>query len=373
VSILVLAIRLTDGGNQMKYLSLIYLDAQTLGEKEQRRLGSKRTVSWKDKKLLIVRLNILMVFAVSVLIGSVGILGQSSGKRKSDPAVALLRKGFVSNTARVNGTTLHYVRGGAGPAIVLQHGFPQDWYAWGRIMPRLAEKFTVIAVDMRGVGGSAATPASYDAATIAEDIHQLIRHLKLERVYVAGHDNGGMVAYTFARLYPRATRGVMILDSPLPGIEPWDEVKADPQLWHFGFHQTPNLPEKLIAGRQFVYFRDFFNRLALNHKAITDADVTHYVNSYASLAQLQAGLEFYRSAYPASEKFNAAQRTAIEVPIALAGGDNAVGLLIPRIADSLRKHGCTNVTTDVITNSGHWVIDEQPEIVAELIERHASL
>jgi len=86
----------------------------------------------------------------------------------------------------------------------------------------------------------------------------------------AGHDNGGMVAYTFARLYPKAARGVMILDSPIPGIEPWEEVKADPILWHFGFHQTPNLPEKLIPCQQFFYFREFFNRLALNSKAITD-------------------------------------------------------------------------------------------------------
>jgi pimeloyl-ACP methyl ester carboxylesterase len=182
-----------------------------------------------------------------------------------------------------------------------------------------------------------------------------------------------MVAYAFVRLSPTTTRGVMILDVGLPGIEPWEEDKANPLLWHFNFHQTPNLPEHLIAGRQFIYFREgLFNRFALNSKAITDSDVTHYANSYAAPAQLRAGLEFYR-AFPTNEKFNAAQQSAIDVPIVLAGGDNSVGKFNPQIAESLRNHGCANVAIEVIKNSGHFVADEQPEVVAELIERHASL
>jgi pimeloyl-ACP methyl ester carboxylesterase len=225
---------------------------------------------------------------------------------------------------------------------------------------------------MRGVGGSTAPPSSFDAIDVARDLKQLMDHLQLDKVYVAGHDNGAMVAYTYARLYPGATRGVMVLDAPLPGIEPWAEVKANPQLWHFAFHQTPDLPEKLLAGRQSVYFRQFFDRLALNPKAITDVEVRHYARAYGSQRQLRAGLEFYRRAYPAAETFNAAERSPIEVPIVLAGGDHAMGMLLPRLADSLRQHGCRNVTVELVKESGHWVLDEQPEIVAELIERHAS-
>src|SRR5262245_25646234 len=116
------------------------------------------------------------------------------------------------------------------------------------IMPRLARTFTVVAVDLRGVGGSAATPGGYDAVSLAEDIRQLAAHLELGRSFVAGHDNGGMVAYALARAHPQSTRGVMILDVPIPGLAPWEQVKADPVLWHFGFHQTPNAPERLIAG-----------------------------------------------------------------------------------------------------------------------------
>jgi pimeloyl-ACP methyl ester carboxylesterase len=316
--------------------------------------------------------NIVSALAVSALMGCSSANGETPAKHRLDPAVAKLGAGFVSSTANVNGAKIHYVRGGTGPAVILVHGFPQDWYAFHKIMPRLAKSFTVIAVDTRGVGRSTTPPGGFDATNVAGDIHELARHLRLERVYVAGHDNGGMVAYTYARLYPGETRGVMILDSPLPGIEPWDEIKANPALWHFAFHQTPDLPEKLLAGRQSMYFREFFDRLALNRKAISDADVKHYARAYAAPEQLRAGLEFYRRAYPASETFNAEERGTVDVPIVLAGGDHAMGRLVPRLGEALRKHGCTSVIVEVIKDSGHWVADEQPAIVAELIERHAA-
>jgi pimeloyl-ACP methyl ester carboxylesterase len=135
-----------------------------------------------------------------------------------DTALAQLGDAFVSRTANVNGTTVHYVRGGSGPAMILLHGFPQDWSVFRQIMPRLARTFTVLAVDLRGIGGSTPAPDGVNAATLAEDIYQLARHLVLERPYVAGHDNGGMVAHALARLHPEATRGVMILDVPIPGL-----------------------------------------------------------------------------------------------------------------------------------------------------------
>ena len=289
-----------------------------------------------------------------------------------DTALAQLGAAFVSRTAIVNGTTVHYVRGGSGPSVILLHGFPQDWSVFRRIMPRLARTFTVLAVDLRGVGGSTPVPSGYDAATLAEDIYQLARHLALEEPYIAGHDNGGMVAYALARLHPEATRGAMILDVPIPGLEPWDQVKADPVLWHFGFHQTPNAPERLIAGREAVYFREvFFNRLARNREAISDEDLARYVRAYASPEQLRAALEFYR-AYPENERFNADHRDAIDVPIVLAGGEHSLAPLNPTVARALRDHGWRNVSVEIIVNSGHQVVDEQPAAVADLLERYAA-
>jgi len=163
---------------------------------------------------------IITVLALFVVTACTSLRGQIPSKQALDRALATLGSGFVSTTAQVNGTTLHYVSGGRGPAIFLLHGFPQDWYAFHRIMPRLAKQFTVIAVDLRGVGGSAASAGDYDAANMAKDIHELAELLHLEHVYVAGHDIGGMVAYAFARLYPETSRGVMMLDAPLPGRTP---------------------------------------------------------------------------------------------------------------------------------------------------------
>ena len=323
---------------------------------------------------MIVRFNVLKAFGVFfILIACGGFFCQAQQRSQDDSLVIKLGNGFVSDTAGVNGTTIHYVRGGTGPVVILVHGFPEDWYEWHKIMPRLSKKFTVIAVDLRGIGGSKATLAGYEKANMAEDIHQLIVHLKLRRVYIAGHDIGGMVAYAFLRSHPEETRGTMIIDVGLPGLSPWEEDKVNPVLWHFGFHQMPKLPEQLIAGRQFIYFREaFFDRFTLNNKAITDDEVTHYANSYGTPEQLRAGLEFYR-AFPADEKFNSAQQSRLDVPIVLAGADHSVAPNLPRIAESLRKNGCANVTIEVIAKSGHYVAEEQPEIVAGLIERYASL
>jgi pimeloyl-ACP methyl ester carboxylesterase len=284
-----------------------------------------------------------MGLAVFLLIGCGSVLAQSGAKPQVDPTVARLGKSFVSNNAKLNGTTLHYVRGGTGPAVILLQGFPQDWYEFHRIMPRLSAKFTVVAVDLCGMGGSAAIPGGYDAANVAEDVHQPAEQLHLGQVYVVGHDIGGMVAYACARRYPEAARGVMILDVPLPGIGPWGEIQTLPQVCHIRFHQTPELPEKLIAERQAICLRHF-----LRGPNFSDADVA--------------------CAFPAEAKFKAAQLSRTNLPLLLAaGGSSPFNRYVPRIAQGLREHGCANVKTEVIKGSAHYVAHEQPATVAELV------
>jgi pimeloyl-ACP methyl ester carboxylesterase len=322
--------------------------------------------------MMITRHNFFKALVTLILFGCVNAFGQSTTNRQLNPSRAVLGKGFHSSTIGVNGTTLHYVRGGTGPAIILLHGFPEDWSAYRHVMPRLARKFTVVAVDLRGVGGSAATPGGYDAANLAEDIHQLAERLTLGKIYLAGHDVGGHVAYAFARRYPQTLRGVMILDVPLPGLEPWGEVTANPKLWHVGFHQTPRVPERLIAGRQFFYFREyFFSPDWVRNKAVSDGDVARYAKAYAAPQHLRAGLEMYR-AFPADEKFNQAQRDQIDLPFVLVAGENSFAGLLPKLAEDLRAHGCGNVSVEVVKNGRHYLADEQPEAVAALIERYAS-
>jgi pimeloyl-ACP methyl ester carboxylesterase len=311
---------------------------------------------------------ILKPLAVFVVTACAVIQGQSAPRQRIDPGLATLGEGFVSDTAQVNGTTLHYVRGGTGPAIILLHGFPEDWYAYHRLMPLLAKRFRVVAVDLRDIGGSAATAGGYDAANMAKDVHQLVDGLHLEHVYVVGHDIGGMVAYAFVRRYPGTSRGVMLLDAPVQGLGPWDAVKANPITWHIHFQQTPDLPEQLIAGREVIYLRHFLDR-----DTFSDADVDRYGRAYAAPEHLRALLEIYR-AFPANEKFNPAQRGATSVPLVLAPGANSpFEKLMPGFAEGLRHHGCVNVKIEVIENSAHYPADEQPEAVAQLIERYALL
>ena len=261
--------------------------------------------------------------------------------------------------------------GGAGPTLFLVHGFPQDWFAFHDVVARLAERYSVVALDLRGIGGSTGSVEHYNPTTLTRDLLELARHLGCDSLYIAGHDNGGMVAYTFARTHPNMTRAAFILDAPLPGIEPWANIKADPELWHFGFHQTPFLPELLVHGHQKEYFRSFFDRLTHHPAAVTDADVEHYARAYGTSEQLRAGFEFYRQCYPAIEKSHGHEHARSNVPLILVGGDRSMAPVNPQIADGLRRCGWQNISVETIENSGHWIVDEQPHAVAAVIERHA--
>jgi pimeloyl-ACP methyl ester carboxylesterase len=313
------------------------------------------------------RIGRMGVFALSVLAGCGIVVSQAQAQGRASPLATGLGRDFVSDTATVNGTTLHYVRGGKGPPLILIHGFPQDWFEYQGIMPRLAMRFTVIAVDLRGIGGSKATPGGYGAANMAEDIEQLVATLKLQHVYVVGHDIGGQVAYALVRRHPQDLRGAMILDSTIPGIAGWDESMSGPGVWHVGFMQVPGLAEKLVAGRQAAYLGYFFG-----FSKFTPAEQAHYLRAYATPAQLHAMFEIYR-AFPANVKFNAAQHGPNDVPLFLATGEKSpFAAMVPKMAEGLRASGFTHVETGVIPGAMHYDVQDQPDAMASLIEQHAA-
>jgi pimeloyl-ACP methyl ester carboxylesterase len=253
--------------------------------------------------------------------------------------------------------------------LILLHGFPQDWYEYRKVMPALARKFTVVAVDLPGIGGSTDTPDAYDARSMAQHIHELAEQLNLGRAYLVGHDIGGMVAYAYVRKFPGSLRGAMILDVAVPGLGPQDEMMREVALWHVHFHQIPGLAEKLVHGNQADYFRYF-----LLDNSFTDAEVEHYAEAYAKPSQLHAMFEMYR-AFPEDAKFNSAQRSRIEVPLLLAGGNLRSPFLkyLPRIADDMRAHGFESVSVETIHNSDHYVVEQAPDRIIELIEQNAAL
>ena len=307
------------------------------------------------------------VFAASLLAAACLGFTQAEAQDREGPSPIGLSKDFASKFATVNGTTLHYVRGGKGPPLILIHGFPQDWYEYQPIMPRLAKQFTVIALDLRGIGGSSAAPGGYDAANLAEDVHQLATALKLQSVYVVGHDVGGPVAFAFALRFPDTARGVMILDAVLPGIAGWDEIMASPYTWHIGFMQAPGLAEQLVPGHQAAYLGRFYTI-----GKFSPADVAHYLKAYETPEQLHSIFEIYR-AFPANVEYNRAHLGANALPLFIAFGDKShQGPMAPKLAAGLRDAGFSHVQTGVIPGANHYVVQDQPDEVAALIEQQAA-
>jgi pimeloyl-ACP methyl ester carboxylesterase len=279
--------------------------------------------------------------------------------------------GFTSATAKVNGAEIFYLKGGAGPAVILLHGFPEDSFAYRKIMPALAQSFTVVVPDMRGIGRSTASTDVFDAQTEAADIWQLAALLDLKRPYVVGHDMGAMVAYALACAHPEGLRGVMLIESVLPGLEPFDQVAASPLAWHINFQQMPNLPETLITGREEAYFRGEFFDVGLSNKATVDAAMLrHYAASYGSPAQLHSGLGSYR-AIPVDAVYDQSHREPVGLPIALIGGEDGIGRAMAPLTDDLRAHGWSRVSLEIIPG-GHYLPDENPAAVAAAIERQVA-
>lgn len=266
---------------------------------------------------------------------------------------------------------LHCVIGGSGPTMLLLHGFPQSWYEWRAIMPRLAERHTVVAVDLRGVGGSDAPPDGYDAATMARDVHDLIDRLDLGPAHVVGHDVGGWVAYAYARLHPTETITATVIETLIPGTGRFTDPRVDVAMWHAEFHMVPELPEALVLDRQVAYFRYFFDIGTRGEGVISDADVEVYAAAYGDRARLHAAFEMYR-AVPQNLSFNTAQRDAIDTPLLLVGGEHVFG---PPLADSVEElrdeFGWSEVSAAIVEDGQHYLIEERPGDIAGLIEGHA--
>jgi pimeloyl-ACP methyl ester carboxylesterase len=303
----------------------------------------------------------------------VAIPGPATARISEEGTVEALPAGFASATAEVNGTTLHYVVGGQGPALILIHGFPENWSAFSTIMPGLASKFRVVAVDLRGIGGSTSAHGDHETATMAEDIYQLALKLDLDQAYVVGHDIGGGIAYAITRLHPGAIRGAMILDVPIPGVDPWDQIKVNPALWHFGFHRAPGLAEKLLAGREVAYFDYFLRDKVADPKSISDEAVARYARAYSQPGQIAAAMGMYRAM--GAEQFGKERRGPLDVPLVLVGGavpKKGFGEVLAAVAKGLKEAGAKSVSVETIAGAGHYLVDEKPAQVAALIERYAA-
>jgi pimeloyl-ACP methyl ester carboxylesterase len=264
--------------------------------------------------------------------------------------------------ADVNGVRLHYVRAGQGDPVVLIHGFPQTWYEWHKVIPALAERFTVIAPDYRGAGHSSRPVGGYDKRTMATDIHELTKQLGLDRVAVVGHDIGLMVAYSFAAQFREATSKLVAIDAPLPGTAMWDRISVDPRVWHFAFHGARDIPETLVAGREREYLTFFYNARIYNTAAFTPEDLDVYVRAYSEPGAMRAGFEVYRAFETDVRDNRELMRQRLPMPVLAVGGEHSTSG--PHVERMMREVA-DDVTGAVIPGAAHWVPEESPDALLE--------
>ena len=296
--------------------------------------------------------------------------GTVDAEPSSLPDTAL--DGFEHRYATVKGVRLHYVIGGRtdGETVVLFAGFPESWYAWRQVMPRLAERFRIIAPDLPGQGDSDCPEQGYDTQALAEAAHGLLQALGVASYHLAGHDVGAWVAFAYARLFGGEVRRLALLDAGIPGVTLPEATPVAPdkawRTWHFAFHTIPDLPEALIAGREREYLNWFLRRKAANPQVFSDAVLEEYLRAFTRPGGLRAGLAYYRSANLSARQNKAtSEKGRLAMPVLAIGSDQGS---IADMASPLRPF-CENVAGITITNSGHFIPEEQPAVLSNELAR----
>ena len=266
--------------------------------------------------------------------------------------------------AEVNGVRLHYRIAGSGPPVVLLHGYTQTGHMWHPIVPSLSAQRTVIIPDLRGAGQSAKPESGYDKKTLAVDVHALTAALGFDRVAVVGHDIGLMVAYAYAAQFPDATERVVLMDAFLPGIGAWKDVWLLRDLWHFHFYG--DVPLALVQGRERIYFEHFWNDFAADPKhSVPEADRRIYAAAYAQPGGMRAGFEYFRAFEQDARDFAQLAKTRLSMPMLVLTGEKASGEFL---IDQARQVA-SDVQGDVVSGSGHWLMEEAPSTVIPAITR----
>lgn len=273
---------------------------------------------------------------------------------------------IIEGKTTVNGVRYHYLlHKDKGPVVVLLHGWATTSYMWRFVMPQLsAAGYTVLAPDLRGFGDTDKPQAGYDKANVAQDIHALVAELQLgNRVNLVGHDLGGMVAYAYAAQFRDQLQTLAILDVPLPGIAPWQDLLGSDRVWHFKFFGNRDVAERLIVDREKAFFSWFHNSEAVNSGAFTEEVENVYARKYSAPGALRGGLDYYRT-FPqdaiANQEF---AKVKLTMPVLGIGGAGSFG---PIIGDHL-KQVADNVRAVQIEGAGHWVAEEQPDATAEAL------
>jgi len=266
------------------------------------------------------------------------------------------RQNIVSRTANVEGVQFHYMTAGTGPAVVLIHGYAETSTMWKPLIPLLAERFTVIAPDLPGIGDSSIPADGMDMKTAATRVHALVRSLGVQKAEVVGHDIGLMVAYAYAAQFPSEVTKLVVMDAFLPGVAGWEDVYNNPRIWHFRFNGPT--PELLVKGRERTYFEHYWNDFAADKThSIPEADRKAYTAAYARPGRMRAGWAYFVSFQQAAKDFAELSKTKLTMPVLALGGEKANGVLL----GNQMKLVSNDASVIVLKNTGHWMMEENPK------------
>jgi len=256
----------------------------------------------------------------------------------------------------VDGLKLHYLTAGKGPAVILLHGYTQTSHMWRPLIPLLADKFTVIAPDLPGIGDSDIPEGGSDMKTAAQRIHDLAMALNIHKAQVVGHDIGLMVAYAYATQFPAETEKLVVMDAFLPGVPGWELAYNDPNRWHFRFNGK--YPEALVKGRERTYFEYFWNEFAAdkNH-SLSEEDRRTYTAAYSRPRRMHAGWSYFASWPETAKQFAGLAQNKLTMPVLSIAGEKASASILGPQMQSV----ATNVKVIVLPNTGHWLMEERPE------------
>jgi pimeloyl-ACP methyl ester carboxylesterase len=268
-----------------------------------------------------------------------------------------------SRDADVGGIKLHYMVAGKGTPLILLHGYAETSLMWKPIIPKLAERFMVIAPDLPGIGDSSIPAQGLDMKTSATRIHDLARSLGIQKAEVVGHDIGLMVAYAYAAEYPAEVEKLVLMDAFLPGVEGWEPIYNNPGMWHFRFNGPT--PEALVKGRERTYFEHYWNDFAAdkNH-SIPEADRKAYASAYSRPGRMQAGWAYFISFPQTAKDFAELSKNKLNMPVLSIGGEKSMG---EALGQQVKLVG-TNVQVVVLKNTGHWLMEENTKETSDALQ-----
>lgn len=275
--------------------------------------------------------------------------------------------GFRHAYADVNGTRLHYVIGGEGPAVVLLHGWPYTWAVWRKLLPLLAQAgYTAIAPDLRGLGDSTKAPNGYAKTNVARDVHELVQQLGHAEINLLGMDLGTMVAYAYAVSYPTQVRRLVLTESLLPGFGLEEQMNpATGGYWHFGFHLQVDVATMLTTGKEEAYLLPSLSAMSTAPDAVAAAHA-YFLPAYAAPGGMRAGFQHYGTLLEDGKENRARFTTKLPMPVLVLNGDHG----LPQAALLAGAHQvATTVTADLVPASGHTYGQDNPAWVAQRLQR----